>query len=380
MSLPCDPLLPDPLALAAPGVRTLAPYQPGKPLEELAREYGVTDAVKLASNENPLGPSPLGLAAAREAVAGVHRYPDDGGHRLKDKLAARLGVSPDMIILGAGSSDVIAMVARAFLGPGRNAVFSRHGFAMYPIYTMAAGAEGRAAAALPPDHPRMPYGHDLEAMAHLVDGDTRVVFVANPNNPTGTWLARDELEAFLAGLPGHVVVVLDEAYTEYVEDPGFPDGVAWLARFPNLVVTRTFSKIYGLAGLRVGYGVASPALVDILGRVRQPFNVGVPALAAAEAALEDGAFLERSRRLNREGLARLAAAFDAMGLAHIPSAGNFVTFALDRDGLAVYEALLRRGVIVRPVANYDLPRHLRVTVGTAEDNERFLRALREVLA
>ncbi|HIE59058.1 MAG TPA: aminotransferase class I/II-fold pyridoxal phosphate-dependent enzyme, partial [Hydrogenothermaceae bacterium] len=181
-------------------------------------------------------------------------------------------------------------------------------------------------------------------------------------------------------MPDHVVVVLDEAYTEYVEIPDFPDGVEWLARFPRLVVTRTFSKIYGLAGLRVGYGVASPALMDILGRVRQPFNVGVPALAAAEAALEDGAFLERSRRVNREGLARLAAAFDAMGLAHIPSAGNFVTFALDRDGLEVYEALLRRGVIVRPVANYDLPRHLRVTVGTAEDNERFLRALREVLA
>ena len=380
MSLPCDPLLPEPLALAVPGVRTLAPYEPGKPLEELAREYGVTDAVKLASNENPLGPSPLGLAAAREAAAGVHRYPDDSGHRLKDKLAARLGVSPDMIILGAGSSDVIAMVARAFLGPGRNAVFSRHGFAMYSIYTMAAGAEGRAAAALPPDHPRMPYGHDLEAMARLVDGDTRVVFIANPNNPTGTWLARGELEAFLAGLPDHVVVVLDEAYTEYVEVPDFPDGVEWLARFPNLVVTRTFSKIYGLAGLRVGYGVARPGLVEVLGRVRPPFNVGVPALAAAEAALEDGAFLERSRRLNREGLARLAAAFDAMGLSHIPSTGNFITFALDRDGLEVYEALLRRGVIVRPVANYDLPRHLRVTVGTAEENERFLRALREVLA
>ncbi len=226
----------------------------------------------------------------------------------------------------------------------------------------------------------MPFGHDLEAMAAQVDDGTRVVFIANPNNPTGTWLERDELHRFLSGLPGHLVVVLDEAYTEYVEAPEFPDGIQWLKEFPNLIVTRTFSKIYGLAGLRVGYGVASPELISTIGRVRHPFNVSVPALAAAEAALDDADFLERSRRTNREGLAQLAAAFDEMGLAHIPSVGNFVTFELPVDAAPVYDALLRKGVIVRPVANYGMPRHLRVTVGTREENDRFLQALREVLA
>jgi len=368
------------LELAAPGIDRLQPYVPGKPIEELERELGLAETLKLASNENPLGPSPLGLAAAREAIAGVHLYPDDNGFRLKGKLAGRLGVAPEQIILGAGSSDVIDMVARTFLAPGRNAVFSRHAFAMYPIYTTAAGAECREAPCLPPDHPRMPFGHDLEAMAAQVDDGTRVVFIANPNNPTGTWLERDELHRFLSGLPGHLVVVLDEAYTEYVEAPEFPDGIQWLKEFPNLIVTRTFSKIYGLAGLRVGYGVASPELISTIGRVRHPFNVSVPALAAAEAALDDADFLERSRRTNREGLAQLAAAFDEMGLAHIPSVGNFVTFELPVDAAPVYDALLRKGVIVRPVANYGMPRHLRVTVGTREENDRFLQALREVLA
>ncbi len=368
------------LSLAAPGIDRLRPYVPGKPMEELERELGLSETLKLASNENPLGPSPLGLEAARASLDGINLYPDDNGFRLKNRLSARLGVAPERIILGAGSSDVIDMVARTFLAPGRNAVFSQYSFAMYPIYTTAAGAEGRVAPALPPDHPEMPYGHDLEAMRALVDGDTRVVFIANPNNPTGTWLERAALADFLASLPGHLVVVLDEAYTEYVEAPEFPDGIAWLERFPNLIVTRTFSKIYGLAGLRVGYGVASAALVGTIGRVRHPFNVSVPALAAAEAALEDRAFLEESRRVNREGLAQLAAAFDQMGLKHIPSVGNFVTFELPGEAAPVYDALLRKGVIVRPVANYGLPRHLRVTVGRPEENERFLEALREVLA
>ena len=368
------------LSLAAPGIDRLRPYVPGKPMEELERELGLSETLKLASNENPLGPSPLGLEAARASLDGVNLYPDDNGFRLKNRLSARLGVAPERIILGAGSSDVIDMVARTFLAPGRNAVFSRYSFAMYPIYTTAAGAEGRVAPVLPPDHPQMPYGHDLEAMRALVDDDTRVVFIANPNNPTGTWLERAALADFLASLPEHLVVVLDEAYAEYVEAPEFPDGIAWLERFPNLIVTRTFSKIYGLAGLRVGYGIASAALIDTIGRVRHPFNVSVPALAAAEAALEDRAFLEESRRVNREGLARLAVAFDQMGLKHIPSVGNFVTFELPGEAAPVYDALLRKGVIVRPVANYGLPRHLRVTVGRPEENERFLEALREVLA
>ena len=368
------------LRWTAPGIADLRPYVPGKPLEELERELGLAETIKLASNENPLGSSPQAREAARRAMEGIHLYPDDSGYRLKNRLAEKLGVAAEQIVLGAGSSDVIDMVARSFLAPGRNAVFSRYAFAMYPIYTTAAGARCRVADALPPDHPRMPWGHDLQAMADLVDEETRVVFIANPNNPTGTWLEGEELHAFLSGLPEHLVVVLDEAYTEYVTDPDFPDGVAWLDEFPNLIVTRTFSKIHGLAGLRVGYGIAHPALIEVIGRVRHPFNVSVPALAAAEAALEDDAFLDHSREVNRSGLAQLEQGLAGMGLEYIPSAGNFLTFELDRDGGEVYEALLRQGVIVRPVANYGMPRHLRVTVGTEAENRRFLEALRRVLA
>ena len=366
--------------LAMPGIQRLQPYQPGKPMEELERELGISEIVKLASNENPLGAGEAALEAARAALAESHRYPDDSGYRLRHRMADRLGVAADGIVLGAGSSDVIDMVARSFLGPGRNAVYSRYSFAMYPIYTRAVGAEGREAEALPPDHPEMPYGHDLEAMAAQVDAATGVVFIANPNNPTGTWLSASELEGFLAELPEHVVVVLDEAYTEYVETPGFPDGIAWLDRFPNLIVTRTFSKIHGLAALRVGYGVAAPGLIEVIGRVRHPFNVASPALAAAEAALDDRAHVERSRALNTAGLARLEAGLSALGLSVIPSVGNFVTFGLDREAGPVYEALLREGVIVRPVADYGLPRHLRVSVGTEAENDRFLAALERVLA
>jgi histidinol-phosphate aminotransferase len=367
-------------SFAAPGINALNPYVPGKPVEELERELGLSDTIKLASNENPLGPSPLGREAAVAVLGKINQYPDDSGFRLKGKLAAGTGLDAGQIVLGAGSSDVIDLVARTFLAPGSNAVFSRYSFAMYPIYTTAAGAECRVAEALPPDHQEMPYGHDLEAMKALVNEDTRVVFIANPNNPTGTWLKQNALHAFLEALPRQVVVVLDEAYTEYVSETDFPDGVAWLNEFPNLIVTRTFSKIYGLAGLRVGYGLGNPGLIALISRVRHPFNVSLPALAAAEAALDDGAFLERSRSNNDRGLAQLATAFDAMGLAHIPSVGNFITVDLQRNGAEAYQRLLAQGVIARPVANYDLPNHLRVTVGTAEQNQRFLEVLEQVLA
>ncbi len=253
---------------AVGGVQSLNPYIPGKPIEELERELGISDTVKLASNENPLGSSPLAIEAAHEAVSGINLYPDDIGFRLRQKLATKHGVRSDGIVLGSGSSDVIDMVVRTFLGPGRNAVFSEYSFAMYPIYTQAIGAEGRVARALPQDHPDMPYGHDLDAMAEAIDKDTRVVFIANPNNPTGTWLKSDELRAFLQRVPENIVVVLDEAYTEYVEQPSFPDGIQWLCEFPNLIVTRTFSKIFGLAGLRVGYGIANPDLTSVVGRVQ----------------------------------------------------------------------------------------------------------------
>lgn len=369
----------DYLDLTAPGIAELHPYVPGKPISELERELGITDSIKLASNENPLGPSPLGMAAAVKAVADINIYPDDSSFRLRNALAARYELEADSIIVGSGSSDVIDMVVRAFLTPGRNAVFSEHAFAMYPIYTQAAGAEGKVARPLPADHSSMPYGHDLEAMAALVDYNTRVVFIANPNNPTGTWLKTDALIAFLDQLPGHVITVLDEAYTEYVSEADFPNGLELLLAYPNLIVTRTFSKIYGLAGLRVGYGIAGRELISLIGRVRHPFNVNSPALAAAEAALNDVDFVARSVEVNRLGLIQLRQGFEALGLKAIPSVGNFISVDLQRNGAQVNDALLREGVVVRPVANYKLPNHLRISVGTAAQNERFLMALDKVL-
>lgn len=361
----------DALSLAAPGVRALQPYVPGKPIEELEREYGVKNAIKLASNENPLGPSPKALAAARAALAEIARYPDGGGFGLKRALAAKLGVQAEQVTLGNGSNDVLELVARAFVQPGDEVVFAGHAFAVYPIVTQAAG--GRTV-----EVPARQWGHDLDAMRHAIGARTRVVFIANPNNPTGTWLRRAELEAFLDTVPERVIVVVDEAYFEYVDEPDYPNTVKWLGRYPNLVATRTFSKAYGLAGLRIGYGVSSAAIADILNRVRQPFNVNSLALAGALAALDDAAHLEQSRRVNAEGMRQLVSGFGQLGLSYIPSVGNFVCVEVG-DAARVYEQLLRRGVIVRPVANYGMPKHLRITVGRPEENRRFLDALRAAL-
>ncbi|QKT04781.1 histidinol-phosphate transaminase [Ectothiorhodospiraceae bacterium 2226] len=364
----------DVLKLAAPGVRDLAPYQPGKPLEALAREYGIRDAVKLASNENPLGPSPKALAAVTAVLSGLARYPDGGGHALRAALAERHGVEPAQVVLGNGSNDVLELIARAFLTPADEVVFSAHAFAVYPLVTQAVGARAVQA-------PARDWGHDLAAMAAAVGPRTRLVFVANPNNPTGTLLQPAALEAFVAGLPAHVIVVVDEAYYEYTRDlaPGFEAADAWLARYPNLVVTRTFSKAYGLAGLRVGYALARPAVADLINRVRQPFNVNTAAQSAALAALEDEAHLGAGLAVNRDGLAQLTAAFARVGLPYIPSYGNFVSVGVGQPAGPVYEALLHKGVIVRPVANYGMPQHLRVSVGLPEENARFIRALDEIL-
>jgi histidinol-phosphate aminotransferase len=360
------------LALAAPGVRGLQPYIPGKPVEELEREYGVRNAIKLASNENPLGPSPLALEAARRALSEVARYPDGNGFALKRALAAKHGVALEQITLGNGSNDILELTARAFLTPNHEVVFSGHAFAVYPIVTQAVGARAVVT-------PAKNWGHDLEAMRAAVNARTRLVFIANPNNPTGTWLRAAELQAFLASLPSHVIAVLDEAYFEYVREPDYPDGAGWLSRFPSLIVTRTFSKAYGLAGLRVGYGLSSAEIADVLNRVRQPFNVNSIALSAATAACADRDHIERSVRLNSEGMRQLVDGFGALGLGYIPSAGNFVCVDLGKPALPVYERLLREGVIVRPVANYGMPNHLRVTVGLPEENQRFLDALRKTL-
>ena len=368
----------NPESLAASGVRKLTPYQPGKPISELERELGVSNIVKLASNENPLGPSPQALAAIRSELAALQLYPDAGGYALKASLAGKLGVDLAQITLGNGSNDVLELVARAFLSVKVSAIYSQHAFAVYPIVTQAVGA--RAGVAKAHDGSRGPrYGHDLDAMLGLIDADTRLIFIANPNNPTGTYLNRDALAGFLAQTPDHALVVVDEAYFEYVDEPDYPNALEWLNDYPNLIVTRTFSKAYGLAGVRVGYAISSPAIADLLNRVRQPFNVNSLALAAASAALDDDEHLEKTVSLNRKGLKLLAEAMAKRGLGFIPSVGNFITIDVGRAAEPVYQALLREGVIVRPIANYGLPNHLRVTVGTDRENQIFLEALDRVL-
>jgi len=361
----------DALRLAVPGVRGLQPYIPGKPVEELEREYGITNAIKLASNENPLGPSTKALAAAKIALAEIARYPDGGGFALKRALATKLGVQAEQITLGNGSNDILEFAARAFVTAQDEVIFSQHAFAVYPLVTQAVGA--RAV-----EVPARDWGHDLAAMLAAITAHTHLIFIANPNNPTGTWLRRIALQEFLETVPSGVIVVVDEAYSEYVEESDYPDTVAWLARYPNLICARTFSKIYGLAGLRVGYGISSPAIADILNRVRQPFNVNSIAQAAALAALDDDAHLGRARRVNIDGMRQLVQGFEQLGLKYIPSVGNFVCVEVGEAGW-VNEQLLRAGVIVRPVANYGMPWHLRVTVGLQKENQRFLDALKATL-
>ena len=364
--------------LAAPGIADLQPYQPGKPESELAREYGVSDIVKLASNENPLGPSPRALDAAREALEGMHRYPDGSAHALRTVLAERHGVAPAQITFGNGSNDVLDLVARAFLAPGRSAVFSQHAFAVYPIATVSAGADAIAARANDPGH-EQPYGHNLDAMAAAVTGNTRVVFVANPNNPTGTWLGGEALERFLHRVPDDVVVVLDEAYLEYARaGEGYADGTGWIDGHRNLVVTRTFSKSFGLAGLRAGYALSSPEVADLMNRVRHPFNLNSVAQAAAGAALDDTGHMERSVDLNARERERLRSALADRGLRTLPSAANFLCVEVGARAADVNEAFLRRGVILRPLAGYGLPRFLRLSIGTERENDRFLAALDEI--
>lgn len=365
-------------ALAAPGVRELMPYKPGKPIDELERELGISDSIKLASNENPLGTSPAAMAAIRDEIDDLWLYPDATGYGLKATLAERHDIDAARITLGNGSNDVLVLLAEAFLTPGANAVYSKYCFAVYPIATQATGARARVAPALAEDHERAPLGHDLAAMGELVDTDTRLVFIANPNNPTGTWLGQAELRAFIEGVPEQTLVVVDEAYTEYTGGLDCPDASRWLDEFPNLVVTRTFSKAYGLAGLRVGYALSNPQVSDLLNRIRQPFNVNSLGLVAARAALGDTEFIERSQRINREGLESLGESLSALGFRVLPSAANFVLVDCKQPASPWYEALLRKGVIVRGVENYDLPNHMRVTVGTPEQNRRLIDTLAEL--
>lgn len=359
-------------------VRAIAPYQGGKPIAEVAREFGLDEEkiIKLASNENPLGIPESAKRAMQKAMEDIGRYPDSNGFELKAAVTAKYGVPDDWITLGNGSNDILELAAHAFVQPGQSVVYAEYSFAVYPLATQAVGARAIVV-------PAKNFGHDLPAMAKAIGTDTRLVFIANPNNPTGTFVPAQDIEAFLKAVPAHVVVVLDEAYNEYLAPELQYDSIAWVKRYPNLLVSRTLSKAYGLAGLRIGLGIGQPAITDLLNRIRQPFNVNSLAQAAAVAALSDSAFLQKSAKLNADGYRQLTQAFDAMGLEYVPSHGNFVLVRVGTDddaGARVNLALLKRGVIVRPVGNYGLPQWLRVSIGLPEENAAFLEALKKVLA
>ncbi|RLA20846.1 MAG: histidinol-phosphate transaminase [Gammaproteobacteria bacterium] len=362
------------IQLATPAIQKLQPYQPGKPISELERELGLEEIIKLASNENPLGTNPKVQAVIQENLTELTRYPDGNGFELKRALAQKLNVDVEQITLGNGSNDVLDLIARTFLTTESEALFSEYAFAVYPISTQAVGAM----AAISPagrGESWMKYGHDLDAMAARINEKTGVIFVANPNNPTGTWFGKQQLESFLNVIPSHVIIVLDEAYFEYVKDSDYPDATRYLAQYPNLIVTRTFSKAHGLAGLRVGYSLSSAEIADLLNRVRQPFNVNSLALLAAEVALNDDAYLEETRRLNGQGVKQLTEALTQQGFNVIPSAGNFICVDFGKPAMPLYEALLKKGVIVRPLANYGLPNHLRISIGSEYENQFFINAL-----
>ncbi|MBI4006730.1 MAG: histidinol-phosphate transaminase [Gammaproteobacteria bacterium] len=361
----------DLLQLATPGVAGLQPYQAGKPIEELERELGLKNIIKLASNENPLGPGPMVRAAMKQPLD-ISRYPDGNGYELKSALAEYHGIRPEQITLGNGSNDVLELSARAVVTSEHEVIFSEHAFAVYPLVTGAIGAKAVIV-------PARNFGHDLKAMQGAISKRSRLMFVANPNNPTGTWSTRSELRSLLEAVPEHIIVVVDEAYFDYVQEPDYPDCIEWLPEFPNLVVTRTFSKVHGLAGLRVGYSISHKDLADLMNRVRQPFNVNSMAMVAAKTALKDTTHIEQSVKLNQNGMQQLTDAFDSMGLNYIPSAGNFVCVDLQQPGKEVFQQLLHKGVIVRPIDNYGMPNHLRITIGLEEENEKFIKALKKVI-
>lgn len=361
-------------ALATDAVCGLSPYEPGMPPAELERRYGISNAVKLASNENP-DPLPASVIKAMQtAVEDVTRYPDGGSFVLRDRLAAHLAVEPEQLTLGNGSNDVLVLLAETFLTPQHAAVYDEYSFVVYRLAVQAAGAEARVAPANPADHPQ-PLGHDLDAMRALVDEKTRLVFIANPNNPTGTWVTDEALRDFISSLPAHVIVVLDEAYFEYARDADAANAIDWLAEYPNLVVVRTFSKAYGLAGLRVGYSVSSAGIAELLNRIRQPFNVNSIAQAAAIAALEEQDWVSASVARNQVEIDRVRSGLEVLGIHCLPSRANFLLAHCGADAAECHDYLLHQGVIVRPVANYGLPEYLRISIGTGAENTRLLEAL-----
>ena len=365
---------------ASRGVQGLRAYDPGHDLVALRRKFGEAALVELGSNENPYGPSPAARAAVLDQLHALHRYPDPLGADLKRALAGRLEVAEQQILLGNGSHELLMQLAQVFSGPGDSVVYSRHGFAVFALATQCAGARAVVVDALPRTHALMPLGHDLDAIAAAVTPETRLVYVANPNNPTGTWFGREAMEAFVGRIPDDVIVVFDEAYAEMAQAPDYASALPLLARHPNLVVTRTFIKAYGLAGLRVGYLLAAPGLVAVMERVRESFNVNGPALAACEAALGDETHLRWSIARNAEERTALAEALQARGLRVFPSQTNFVLVEFGPRTSVLEAALVARGVVLRPMAGYGLADCLRITVGTREETRRLLAALDEVLA
>lgn len=360
-------------ALAPANIRAIAPYQGGKPISELAREMGLNeiDIVKLASNENPLGMSPKAQMALEEAIYEIARYPDGNSFALRDAVSQKYQVKPDQIVFGNGSNDILELAARAFLTAGDEVIYSQHAFAVYPLVTQAAGATGIIV-------PAVDFGHDLDGFSKAITPKTKLIFVANPNNPTGTLISKAVLKDFLQKVPKNIVVVLDEAYDEYLSVARKSEAIKWLAEFENLIISRTFSKAYGLAGLRVGFGLMHTALADLMNRVRQPFNVNSLAQVAATVSLQDEDFVERSYAVNQAGMSQITQGLTKLGLSFIPSFGNFVSFKVT-NASAVNQALLKQGVIVRPVANYEMPDYLRVSIGLFSENARFLKVLEQIL-
>lgn len=358
--------------ICRPEILEIEPYRPGRPLS--VSDEDAAGLVRLMSNENVLGPSPR--AAAVDAMTGANWYPDGGATALKSALSARFGVAPERITTGNGSNDILDLVARCVLAPGREAVYSRHAFAVYELVTRLSGGKARVATPNPADD-AMPMGDNPRAIQECINDATAVVFIANPNNPTGTWLDGGQLRDLLRAIPPHVIVVIDQAYAEYVEDADYVSAVDWLDEFPNLVVTQTFSKIYGLAGLRVGYAFSSAKVAEWLNRARQPFNVNTVAQRAATLALDDADHVAQSLAMNRAGLRQIAQGCDELGVAHLPSVANFLCVHTGAKTPEVYDYLFERGVVVRPIENYGMPGHLRVTIGREEQNARFLSVLGE---
>ncbi|MCH9697651.1 MAG: histidinol-phosphate transaminase [Gammaproteobacteria bacterium] len=364
--------------LAVAGIQGLEPYQAGKPESELKRELGLESIIKLASNENPNGPDPRVIDELPGLLSGLSRYPDSNGFELKQILSERLVVECQQITLGNGSNDILDLVARVFLQPGRNAVMSRHAFAIYGLVTRSVGAEIKLAEPANDDNFHG-FAHDLDNLFHQVDDQTAVVFIANPNNPTGTYLPYGQLKHFVECLPPQVICVVDEAYFEYVVQDDYRSVIELVQQFPNLIMTRTFSKAYGLAGLRVGYAVSSVMIAELMNRVRQPFNINSLGIAAATLSVQDNCYIESSKLSNQSGLRQLEDGLKALNLNFIPSVGNFISVKLDQPVQTMYQALLRHGVIIRPIENYQMPGYVRVSVGTESENSFFLNVLDKLL-